>query len=94
MKMNKQRFRILAGMILIIPPSCALVGLLAGLVGSAILRLCGVISHTQIVFLCVLFAATGLVLGIIGTAQQIRQALRVFRACDEVQNKKHERPVA
>ncbi len=88
MKMDKPRFRYLAGLVLIIPPLCTLIFFLGGLVGAVALRAFGVVSHRQAVFICLYFAVGGLVAGVVATAQKIQQALRVFRACDQIEDKK------
>ena len=88
MRFDKPRFRYLAALTLCIPLLGAAIGLLAGLLGVFILRAFHVLNHRESVFICIYFVFFGLVLGIIMTVQKIRQALRVFRDCDQIESKK------
>ena len=95
MKIDKSRFRYLTGVVLLIPILGTLIFFLGGLVVAVILQTLGVINHGQAVLACLSFAAGGLIVGIIATAQKVQRALRVFRDYDhEIERKKYERPVA
>jgi hypothetical protein len=88
MKIDKPRFRYLAALIVCIPPLCAAIGFIGGLLGAFTLYALHVITHDQSVLFCLLFTVGGLLIGVVATAQKIQQAVRVFRACDQIEDKK------